>query len=371
MGHKYQAVQWNGNKVVYDLYLLVAITLFLGVFMVVGLMPHESGHEADPVVLTIRALGSCAFLMLTIVLLIGPLARLSPRFLPLLYNRRHLGVATFLVAGAHFGLTTLWYHGGGPLNPFVSLFVSSGRYDSIPGFPFEIFGVVAFAVLYLMATTSHDFWLNNLSAPVWKALHMAVYPAYGLLVLHVALGALLTESSPLYPPLVVGAFALVAGAHLAAGAKEWRVDSGMKGAKGGWIALGDPAAIPDGRAIIAPLPKGDRVAVFRRGAEIYAVTNACRHQNGPLGEGRLVDGCVTCPWHGWQYRLEDGVAPPPFTEKIATYNVKIDAGVLYLDPKANPPGTPTSPARIEDAARRAAPTVEASVLAAGAYQRSR
>ena len=31
------------------------------------------------------------------ILLIGPLARLWPRVLPLLYNRRHLGVMTFLV----------------------------------------------------------------------------------------------------------------------------------------------------------------------------------------------------------------------------------------------------------------------------------
>jgi hypothetical protein len=39
--------------------------------------------------------------MLTIVLSIGPLARLDRRFLPLLYNRRHFGVLTFLVALAH------------------------------------------------------------------------------------------------------------------------------------------------------------------------------------------------------------------------------------------------------------------------------
>ena len=39
-----------------------------------------------------------------------------------------------------------------------------------------------------MAATSHDFWLHNLSPYVWKSLHMGVYVAYGLLVLHVLLG---------------------------------------------------------------------------------------------------------------------------------------------------------------------------------------
>ena len=46
----------------------------------------------------IRALGTCALLLLHVILAIGPLARLDRRFLPLLYNRRHLGVTMFLLA---------------------------------------------------------------------------------------------------------------------------------------------------------------------------------------------------------------------------------------------------------------------------------
>ncbi|MFN3960428.1 MAG: Rieske 2Fe-2S domain-containing protein [Parvularculaceae bacterium] len=341
MGATYKAVQWNGNKIVYDLYVLAALAVFIGVFMGVGLMTHPSGHTADPVVLLIRALGSAAFLMLTIVLSIGPLARLSPRFLPMLYNRRHLGVMTFLVASAHFALALFWYHGAGPLNPFVSLLVSNPLYDSAPGFPFEAFGLAAFAVLFLLAATSHDFWLNNLSAPLWKALHMLLYPAYGLLVLHVAFGALMTEKSPLYPALMAISLALVSGLHLFAGAREWRRDSGMKGVKAreGWIDVCDPADIPDGRAVIAPLPRGDRVAVFRKGARIHAIDNACRHQNGPLGEGCLKDGLVTCPWHGWQYRLEDGVSPPPYSERVATHDVRLTReGRVTVRVRKNPLG---------------------------------
>jgi len=47
---------------------------------------------------------------------------------------------------------------------------------------------------------------------------------------------------------------------------------------------------------------------------------------------------VTCPWHGYQYRLEDGCAPAPFTEKLA-YRVRIAQGVVEVDPRALPPGT--------------------------------
>ena len=348
MGHKYQAVQWNRNKIVYDLYVLIAVAIFLGVFVFVGLQPYATGNTADPVVLVIRGLGITAFGMLTVILAIGPLARLTPRFRPMLYNRRHLGVMTFFVAAAHFGLALLWYHGGGPLNPLVSLFVSNPLYQSAQGFPFEIFGLGAFIVLLLMAATSHDFWLNTLSAPVWKALHMLVYPAYGLLVMHIVFGALMTEKSMVFPALTALSFVSVAGLHLITGLREWGLDNGLKHTpRKDWVDVCAPGDIADQRAIIVPLAKGDRVAIFRNGNTLSAVTNACRHQNGPLGEGRIIDGCITCPWHGWQYRPEDGVSPPPFTEKIATYNLAVKDGRVWLDPQPNAPGTYVEPVRID------------------------
>ncbi len=87
---------------------------------------------------------------------------------------------------------------------------------------------------------------------------------------------------------------------------------------------------------------GERIAVFRDGRQIGALTNVCAHQNGPIGEGRIINGCVTCPWHGYEYRLEDGCAPPPFTEKLATYRVRLRDGIVEVDPNALPPGTPAA-----------------------------
>ena len=46
-----------------------------------------------------------------------------------------------------------------------------------------------------MAATSHDYWLAFLSPRVWKALHMALYVAYGLVVMHVALGAMQDDTT--------------------------------------------------------------------------------------------------------------------------------------------------------------------------------
>ena len=66
---------------------------------------------------------------------------------------------------------------------------------------------------------------------------------------------------------------------------------------------------------------------------MYALSNICRHQGGPVGEGRILDGCITCPWHGWQYKPESGVSPPPFHEVIETYPVRVVDGVVYVNPE--------------------------------------
>ena len=48
---------------------------------------------------------------------------------------------------------------------------------------------------------------------------------------------------------------------------------------------------------------GVGVLVARHGGEVYALSNRCAHRGGPLDEGELSDGCVTCPLHGSTFRL--------------------------------------------------------------------
>jgi methionine sulfoxide reductase heme-binding subunit len=333
VSHTYKVVQWTPFKKRFDLVLLLGVVAFIGAYVGAALATPPPGEQALPIQIALRAFGACAFGLLTLILLIGPLARLSPRVLPLLYNRRHLGVTCFLLALVHAALVIVWYHGFSDLNPFVSLLASNPRYTSIQGFPFESLGLVALLILAVMATTSHDFWNTVLGPNMWKALHLAVYWAYALLVAHVMLGAVQGQKSPVYAVAVGVGAGLVALVHLWSGARELRRDANAtEAASDGWLRAGDFDDIPDGRAVIVTPPQGERIAVFRDGAKVYGISNVCRHQGGPLGEGRLVDGCVTCPWHGFQYRPEDGRAPAPFTEKIATYRTRIEAGVVFVHP---------------------------------------
>jgi DMSO/TMAO reductase YedYZ heme-binding membrane subunit/nitrite reductase/ring-hydroxylating ferredoxin subunit len=338
----FRAVQWNRQKLVYDAFLIAAVALYLAGYLIVATWLDPPKDQPAAIDLRIRAFGSCAFLMLTVILAIGPLARLDRRFLPLLYNRRHFGVLTFLVALTHVWFMLEWYAVQDALPNLYAELTEIADYGKFIGFPFKALGIAALLILFLMAATSHDFWLVFLGPPAWKALHMALYVAYGLVVMHVALGVMQSDRNPLIPAMLVIGFAVVTVLHLVAAWREHAADRGNATGSEGWIPVGPPLSIPDQAARIVAAPGGERIAVFRDGTVIGALSNLCAHQNGPIGEGRIIDGCVTCPWHGYQYRLDDGCAPPPFTEKLATYRVRVVAGVVEVDPRPLSPGTPAA-----------------------------
>lgn len=342
MSHGYNAVGWTPFKKRFDLWLLFGIVVYLVVFVAVSSASQPAGESFAPIQLLIRATGTLAFLLLTFILCIGPLARMTDRMKPFLFNRRHLGVSTFLIALVHGGLVLLWYHGFSDLNVFVSLFASNPRYASIAGFPFESLGFLALLILFLMAATSHDFWNANLGPGLWKLIHMKVYAGYALLVAHVALGAIQFEKSPVYVALIASGAALVTILHLIS-ALGFSSAARPTRAPDGWLNAGAVADIPNNRAVTLSPSAGERIAVYRYGAKVSAISNVCRHQGGPLGEGKIIDGCVTCPWHGFQYDPETGRSPPPFTEMISTYQTRIVDDLVYVDPNPNPPGTPTAP----------------------------
>lgn len=343
MSATYRAVLWNRQKKIYDTTIAIGVLSFLLLFIGVGsvLRPQVTAET-----LIIRGAGTLALLLLHVILSIGPLCRLDARFLPLLYNRRHLGVTMALIATLHASFAVFQFHALGNVNPFVSLLTSNTRFDSVSQFPFELLGLAALLILLLMAATSHDFWLRQLSAPTWKTLHMLVYLAYGLLVMHVVLGVLQDEASPLLIALLVFGFVWVVGLHVVAGFRERRGDDPLtEAAADGFLAACRVDEIAEDRARIVCVA-GERVAIFRHDGKISAVSNVCQHQNGPLGEGRVVDGCITCPWHGYQYAPDTGASPPPFTEKIPTFNVRVARGQVLIDPVPNAPGTRVEPVRI-------------------------
>ncbi len=348
MSVKYVPVQWNTNKYLYDFVLIALIAAYILAFL--NLAPQFLDHTkpTDGAIIRARAFGTCAFLMLTIILCIGPLARLDTRFLPLLYNRRHFGVLTAFVALSHALFVLNWYFNFSPQSKLEGLLAANTSYGQLLGFPFEVFGIFGLLCLAILAATSHDFWLSFLTPPVWKAMHYLIYPTYAAIIAHVGLGSLQSQDNQTFTIVVGISTVLVCGLHVFAAIKERSAPS-QTTADDGWHVVGDASEIEEGRAKITMLANGNRVAVFRHEAKLSAISNACAHQNGPLGEGRIIDGCVTCPWHGFQYRVADGCSPAPFTEKVPTYRLRLDGTTVLVDPEPNAPGVHVEPVPLPEA----------------------
>lgn len=345
MGVNYQTVLWNKNKKRYDRWIGIAAALFLILFAGITILING---QTSIETLIIRAFGVLAIALLHIILVIGPLARLNPAFLPLLYNRRHLGVSMFLAALVHGGFSLFQFHALGDVNPITSLFTSNMAYDSWTEFPFQVLGFFALIILFLMAATSHDFWLKNLSPKIWKRLHMMVYLAYALILMHVFLGAFQQQGSLVAVGIVILGFIIITSLHLVAGIREVKKDRvTVTLMEDGYAYVCQWDEIPEDRAKIFTLQK-ERIAIFRYEGKLSAVSNRCKHQGGPLGEGKIVDGCITCPWHGYQYLPHNGQSPPPFTEKIATYRLRVESGKVYVHPEAMAEGTEVKPILTRD-----------------------
>ncbi|KAA1257656.1 Anthranilate 1,2-dioxygenase ferredoxin subunit [Rubripirellula obstinata] len=77
-----------------------------------------------------------------------------------------------------------------------------------------------------------------------------------------------------------------------------------------WTTVAESVAIDEGKAIevVASVDGTQQViAIFRLDGILHAIDGMCAHQGGPIAEGNVQSGCVTCPWHGWQYEVATGI----------------------------------------------------------------
>jgi nitrite reductase/ring-hydroxylating ferredoxin subunit len=73
------------------------------------------------------------------------------------------------------------------------------------------------------------------------------------------------------------------------------------------------------------------IALANLAGVIYAFSDTCRHEGGPLSSGALIEDTVTCPWHGWTYSIRTGKAlVPPVGIRIPTYPTRIEQGEIII-----------------------------------------
>lgn len=98
-----------------------------------------------------------------------------------------------------------------------------------------------------------------------------------------------------------------------------------------WIEVGFVADVPRRGARCVKVP-GYTVAIFRTGDDqIFALEDKCPHKGGPLSQGIVHDGCVTCPLHNWVIGLADGKAQGADEGAAKTIPVKVDGGHIMID----------------------------------------
>jgi nitrite reductase/ring-hydroxylating ferredoxin subunit len=106
--------------------------------------------------------------------------------------------------------------------------------------------------------------------------------------------------------------------------------SAWTGGPSDWTAVLPLEQVADGRTTEGNL--ADRkILLFRQGNQVAALENACNHAGGPLSEGSIQGGVVSCPWHGSQFRLADGsLVRGPATFSQLRLQVRVNNGMVEV-----------------------------------------
>ena len=98
----------------------------------------------------------------------------------------------------------------------------------------------------------------------------------------------------------------------------------------GWHDLMPAAGLPDGGPVKAML--GDvPLVVIRDGSAVHVLAGRCSHLSGPLFEGAVDGGCLSCPWHGTAFRIADGsVARGPATAPQPVLRTRVRDGIIQV-----------------------------------------
>ncbi len=97
-------------------------------------------------------------------------------------------------------------------------------------------------------------------------------------------------------------------------------------------SVGPSATVQNGKAGMFT-HAGKVVAVFRHDGQLFAMDNACAHEDGPIGEGAITGCQVACPYHDWQYDFTTGACLTEPDRPRATFEVREHEGLVWLGPQ--------------------------------------
>ena len=116
------------------------------------------------------------------------------------------------------------------------------------------------------------------------------------------------------------------------------------------FVVADADELSDGDYLVTEV-QGREIGVFNVEGELYAYTNWCAHQSGPICEGYLsgtTDATfdpetlettqewvkegeiITCPWHGWEYDLLSGDCLSKKGIRLPEHDARVEDGEIVV-----------------------------------------
>lgn len=96
-----------------------------------------------------------------------------------------------------------------------------------------------------------------------------------------------------------------------------------------YVTLANASDIRLGRGKAFTL-NGRRIAVFNDDGDFCALSNTCAHAMGSLGRGRIRNGVVTCPVHGYAYDAKTGACRTDARLRVEAYEVIVEDGEVKI-----------------------------------------
>ena len=100
----------------------------------------------------------------------------------------------------------------------------------------------------------------------------------------------------------------------------------------GYYAVAPSAVLAEGQGNTFARD-GHGVAVFRLGGRLFAIDDACTHEDGPLGEGDVSGDVVTCPYHDWRFDVTTGECLSQEDRHVSCFAVRERDGYIWVGPR--------------------------------------
>lgn len=73
-----------------------------------------------------------------------------------------------------------------------------------------------------------------------------------------------------------------------------------------------------------------KILIFLVDGAPVATAARCPHAAGPLHQGEICNGILTCPWHGWSFDIATGSCEEDPDLKLEVYPVRVDGDAIFV-----------------------------------------